>query len=220
MRRLVCACVVCKPPEDRFSRVEAQLIVKKYIMVLLAQFRRDFKSYLNVGKTMAHRKQIKTTKKSTAKERTESSETEMRQRMRQKMKKKKPKSELAIQEPSTDETEPKRRKRKTKPAFLDSSSEAKTDKIGPKRRKRKLNQYVLASSSEVETEPSSEFQPGPSSEPQPGHSSEPQPGPSSAFDDKQAPDNDVYVTNASLTRRVIGSSVTHVTTGSIGNVLV
>ena len=26
MRRLLCACVVRKPPEDRFSRVEAQLV--------------------------------------------------------------------------------------------------------------------------------------------------------------------------------------------------
>ena len=69
-----------------------KLIVKKYIMVLLAQFRRDFKSYLNVEKTMAHRKQIKTTKKSTAKERTESSKTELKQ----KRKKKKAESELAI----------------------------------------------------------------------------------------------------------------------------
>ena len=147
---------------------------------------------------MAHRKQIKITKKSTAKERTESSNIGMRQTMRQKRKKKKTKSELAIQEPSTDETEPKKEKRKTKPAFLDSSSEAETDEIEPKRRKGKLNQYFLVSSTEVETEPSSEPQPSPSSEsqpgqtsePQPGQSSEPQPGPSSALGDKQAPDND------------------------------
>ena len=57
-----------------------KLIVKKYIMMLLAQLRRDFKSYLNYDKTMAHRKQIKTTKKSTANERTGSSETGMRQK--------------------------------------------------------------------------------------------------------------------------------------------
>ena len=61
-----------------------KLIVKKYIMVLLAQLRRDFKSYLNNDKTMAHRKQIKTTKQSTAKERTGSSETGMRQKRKKK----------------------------------------------------------------------------------------------------------------------------------------
>ena len=170
-----------------------KLIVKKYIMVLLAQFRRDFKSYLNVEKTIAHRKQIKTTKKSTAKERTESSTTEMKQ----KRKKKKAESELTIQETSTDEIEHKGRRRKTKPAFLDSSSDAETHEIEPKRRKKKTKPACLDSSSEAETGPSSEPQPSPSSEPEPGPSSEPQPGPSSepqpdlssAPDEEQGSDN-------------------------------
>ena len=167
-------------------------------------------------KTMAHRKQIKTTKKSTAKERTESSNIGMRQTMRQKTKKKKTKSELAIQEPSTDETEPKRRKRKTIPAFLDSSSDAEADEIEPKKEKRKTKPVFFYSSSEVEIEPSSE--------PQPGPPSEPQPNPSQVRLQLSMTNRllimMIYVTNASLTRRVIGSSVTHVTTGSIGNVLV
>ena len=57
-------------------------IVKKYIVVLLAQFRRDFKSHLNVEKTMAHRKQIKVSKTSTTKNKTDSSETEPKRKKR------------------------------------------------------------------------------------------------------------------------------------------
>ncbi|WAR09813.1 hypothetical protein MAR_034889, partial [Mya arenaria] len=37
-------------------------LIQKYLMVLLSQFRKDFKSSLRVEKTMAHRKQIKVSK--------------------------------------------------------------------------------------------------------------------------------------------------------------
>jgi len=43
-------------------------LVKKYLMVFLAQFRKDIKSDYRVEKTMAHRKQIKVTKQIKSKE--------------------------------------------------------------------------------------------------------------------------------------------------------
>lgn len=59
-------------------------IVKKYIMVLLAQFRKDFKSFLNVEKTMAHRKQIKVSKseKTSVKTKTIKSQKEPKKKSR------------------------------------------------------------------------------------------------------------------------------------------
>ncbi|XP_052762012.1 uncharacterized protein LOC128204651 [Mya arenaria] len=118
-------------------------LIQKYLMVLLSQFRKDFKSSLRVEKTMAHRKQIKVSKQS--KDKSKVSETIPSKR--QKVAKTRTKTgSIHTNEPHIGPIE------ESQPC--------------------PLNEPQPGPSKEPQPGPSTEPQPGPSKEPQPDHTHE------------------------------------------------